>query len=316
MKFSVGYRVSSDDKFVSDIIRYKDKISEVYFSWGDFPSGRNNQLSNSDLTPWEAQNKQIEDLKRISGSGIDLNILFNANCYGKNSQSRKFFEKIGETVDYVGCNFGLKSLTTTSPLIAKFIKENFDNIDVRASVNMEVGSIEGMSYISQYFDSFYMKREYNRDFDTIERLCRWCDDNGKKLHMLANSGCLNFCSAHNFHDNLVAHESEIAMMDNGYNFKGICKEFLSKEENYTALITNTNFVRPEDICKYDEYFESAKLATRVSRNPSLILRSYVEGKYSGNILDILEPAHSIYPYIIENGEPLRLKKLETNVEFE
>ena len=29
-----------------------------------------------------------------------------------------------------------------------------------------------------------------------------------------NSGCLNNCSVHVFHDNLVSHESEIAAMDN------------------------------------------------------------------------------------------------------
>ena len=28
--------------------------------------------------------------------------------------------------------------------------------------------------------------------------------------MLANSGCLNFCAAQIFHDNLVAHESEVS----------------------------------------------------------------------------------------------------------
>lgn len=316
MKFSVGYKILQSDNFINDIIRYKDHISEVYFSWGEFPNGRNNQSIMGDMTPWEAQQRQIDDIRRISREGIGLNLLFNANCYGADSQSKRFFEKIGDTVDYISNNFGLKSLTTTSPLIAKFIKDNFEEIDVRASVNMEIGTIEGMEYIAQYFDSFYMKRELNRDFDAIKRLCKWCRENGKKLHMLANSGCLNFCSAHNFHDNLVAHESEIAKMDNGYNFKGICKEFLSKEENYMALINNTNFVRPEDITKYYGYFESAKIATRVSRNPSMILESYVKGRYSGNILDILEPAHSIYPYIIENGEPLRLKKLETDVEFE
>ena len=37
-----------------------------------------------------------------------------------------------------------------------------------------------------------------------------CDAEGKELYMLANSGCLNNCSAHVFHDNLVAHEAQIA----------------------------------------------------------------------------------------------------------
>jgi len=315
LKYSVGYQLCSGTELVNKIIEYKSHIYEVYFSWGEFPNGRNNQVKRADMLPWEAQSKQMEDLKRVSDAGIELNLLFNANCYGADSQSREFFTRIGDTVDYIKNSYGLASVTTTSPLIAKFIKNNFENLHVRASVNMEIGSIEGMKYISEYFDSFYMKRELNRDFDAIEKLHRWTKGNGKELYLLANSGCLNNCSAHNFHDNLVAHENEISKMDNAYDFRGICKEFLKKEENYTALIENTNFVRPEDIHKYEPYFKAAKLATRVNPRPIRILESYIRGSYSGNILELLEPAHNIYPYIVENGNPLKLRKLDTDIAF-
>lgn len=311
VKFSVGLN-NKDYSFIETIKEYKDKIYEVYFSWGDFPNGRANQLSGEGYTRWELQQMQINALKELRKENIKLNLLFNANCYGADSQSRAFFEKIGTTVDYIKENFDLSSITTTSPLIAKFIKNNFEELEVRASVNMEIGTIEGMQYIADYFDSYYMKRELNRDFDAIEKLHKWCREKGKKLYMLANSGCLNYCSVHNFHDNLVAHESETSKMDNAYNFGGMCKEFLKKEENYKSLIEDTNFVRPEDIDKYENYFEAVKLATRISRCPEMILKSYAHEKYLGNILDILEPAHSIYPYVVENGEPLKLVKLEEN----
>ncbi len=315
MKFSIGYQLSDNTAFLNKIIEHKSQIHEVYFSWGDFPNGRNNQIKRADMLPWEAQSKQMEDLKKLSNAGIELNLLFNANCYGADSQSREFFNKIGDTIDYIKNCYGLKSVTTTSPLIAKFIKNNFENLHIRASVNMEIGSTEGMKYIADYFDSFYMKRELNRDFDAIEKLHSWCEENGKELYLLANSGCLNNCSAHNFHDNLVAHENEISKMDNAYDFQGICKEFLKKEENYTALIENTNFVRPEDIHKYEPYFKAAKLATRVNPRPIRILESYIRGSYSGNILELLEPAHNIYPYIVENGNTLKLRKLDTDIAF-
>jgi len=214
MKFAVGYQLLKSDDFMKDIITYKDKIHEVYFSWGDFPNGRNSQRSKSGFTSMEAQTKQIADLKLLADHDIKLNLLFNANCYGKDSQSKAFFNKVGETIDYIVTHFGLQSVTTTSLLIAKFIKNNFEKIDVRASVNMGIGTIEGMDYVFDYFDSFYMKRELNRDFDAIRKLKRWCDANGKTLFALANSGCFNHCSAHTFHDNLVSHESEISKMDN------------------------------------------------------------------------------------------------------
>lgn len=315
MKFSVGLP-KNNMEFVNCIIQNSNDIYEVYFSWGDFPNGRNYMTQSDAYASWELIDIQREMLKSLYDAEIPLNMLFNANCYGKDSQSRAFFNKVGETIDYVENSYGLKSITTTSPLIAKFIKNNFEDIEVRASVNMEIGSMQGMVYLKEYFDSFYMKRELNRDIESIKVLHKWCQENGKKLFILANSGCLNFCSAHVFHDNLVSHEGEIAKMDNAYNFEGICHEYLKNEENYEKLIENTNFIRPEDINEYDEFFEAAKLATRVHNNPKMVLESYIKGKYSGDVLKLLEPAHSIYPYVIENGSPLKLKKINTNMYIE
>lgn len=313
MKYSVGLQVGNRE-FISQIIKNASCIYEVYFSWGDIPNGRNTLDKFDDRTLWEMQNILNDNLKCISNSGIALNLLLNANCYGADSLSRDFFNKIGNVIGYIKENFGLQSVTTTSPLIAKFIKNNFTDIKVRASVNMEIGTIQGMKYISDYFDGYYMKREYNRDFDKIKELKKWCDNNEKQLFMLANSGCLNFCSAHNFHDNIVAHESEILKRDNAYVFGGICNEYLKKEENYLNLYENMNFVRPEDIENYEDYFEAIKLATRVHSNPSMVLSSYINAKYSGDILRLLEPAHSIYPYVLENGNEIKLVKLNTQEE--
>lgn len=308
MKFTVGLQYGRQS-FLDCILENKQHIGEVYFAWGSFPNGRSNQLQNAAFAPWELQQKQIETLKTLGEAGIQLNLLFNANCYGAESQSRALFERIGQTVDYIESSFGLASVTTTSPLIAKFVKNNFPNIATRASVNMEIGTVQGMDYLAGYFDGYYMKRELNRDLEAVAHLSAWCKANGKSLHMLANSGCLNHCSAHNFHDNLVAHESEIAKMDNAYNFGGICHEYLRDPDHHKSLIEDTNFIRPEDIGKYEPYFEAVKLATRVHRCPENVLRSYIRGAYSGDILQLLEPAHSIYPYVVENGDPLRIVKI-------
>ena len=309
MKYMVGLK-STEEGFLENIKKNKQNIYEIYFSWGDIPNGRTSQMESDIYTPWEMQDMQRNALTELSKEGIALNLLFNANCYGKDSQSRAFFHKVGTVIDYVESTYGLQSITTTSPLIAKFVKNNFEHLEVRASVNMEIGTVQGMEYLADYFDSYYMIRQLNRDFEATKTLHKWCNENGKKMFMLANSGCLNNCSAHNFHDNLVAHEAEIAQMDNAYDFHGICKEYLKNEKHYQALIYHTNFVRPEDMHLYEPYFEAAKLATRIHRNPSMVVNSYMREKYSGNILELLEPAHNIYPYVIENGSPLKLRKID------
>ncbi len=301
-KFNVGLPIDPKSGFIEKIVEYKDCISEVYFSWGSFPGGRHAQTLAENSYPWEAEAKLIETLRYLSGEGLRFNLLFNANCYGAESLSRALFMKIGDTVDYVASEFGLASVTTTSPLIAGFIKDNFDGITTRASVNMEIGSVEGMDYLSDKFDGYYMKREHNRDLAVIKELRAWCDKNGKGLYMLANSGCLNNCSAHVFHDNLVAHEAESSKYDNAYKFNGVCHGYLRGEGKIDEYLRITNFIRPEDLHLVESYFDGIKLATRVNPNPTRLLEAYMKGSYRGQVTSLLEPDHSgvFYPRLIEN----------------
>ena len=93
-------------------------------------------------------------------------------------------------------------------------------------------------------------------------------------------------------------------MDNAYVFRGVCRDFVQKEENRISLVRDTNFIRPEDISLYEGLFTSAKLATRSNRAPARVIEAYLQGKYVGNILDLLEPDHAgaVYPWILENGK--------------
>ena len=302
MKYSVGYQVLANDSFVSLINECRNYIDEVYFSWGDFASGRNKMTAHHTLSPSEALEKQKQDLLKISKTGVKLNVLFNANCYGEKALSREFFNSVGDTVDFILSNYGLDCITTTSPEIARFVKNNFETVKTRASINMEIGTKEGAEYLFDYYDGFYLKREYNRNFKRIKEFKEFLNSNGKTLHCLANSGCLNYCSARTFHDNLVAHETEVMKQDNGVTFKTACSEFLKKGDNKRRFFCVTNFIRPEDVHLYEEYFDCLKLATRVSKFPERTVKAFINGSYRGLITDLLEPdnAFAMYPYVLEN----------------
>ncbi len=307
MNFSVGYQFFDDDRLVSAVLENKSRINEVYFAFGDIPNGRNTKIF-SNMSEKESRQLQLSHLKTLSDNGIRLNFLLNANCYGEQALARDFYEKIGDTLDFLASAAAVDSVTTTSPIIAKFIKQNFENIKTRASVNMEIGTVEGLDYLAEWFDGFYLKREYNHDIDKLRAARKWCDENGKQLFGLANSGCLNYCSAHAFHDNLVAHEAEIAQKDNAYQFEGQCWQYLKQDAKREEWLRLTNFIRPEDTALYDGLYDLLKLATRVSKNPLKIIRAYSCGGYSGNLPELLEPNHAglFYPQIIEN------KKLPEN----
>ena len=302
MKLFVGYQLCETDAFLNRILANSGKIDEVYFSWGAMPSGRSATGLQKDLLPWEAEERQRHELRQIADVGIGLNLLLNANCYGGDSLSRAFFQSIGDLVDHLRQEWNLVSVTTTSPVIGRFLRQNFGGLEVRASVNMEIGTPEGMDYLTDSFDSFYVKRELNRDMAALRTLRAYCDETGKKMHLLANSGCLNHCSARQFHDNLVAHEQEIAKRDNAFVFKSACRQYLTEASHRAKILQRSNWIRPEDLHRYEAIADGIKLATRISPNPVAILDAYLRGSYSGNTLELLEPnyAASFYPTVLDN----------------
>ena len=294
MKFQVGYQ--DNRAFIEYLLKHRGNVSEVYFPWGDFPTGR------GIISPESARRNLSDDLKRFAGAGIRLCLLLNGNCCGRQSLARSFFQHLGDTVDYLTGEYSVAGVTTASPLIARFLRTNFPALEIRASVNMEIGTPEGVEYLEEYFDSFYLKREYNYDRETILRMRDFCHARGRKLYLLANSGCLNFCSARTFHDNLVAHQHEVAEMDNAFEFHGECTVFLKKGDHRHGLLSRTNFIRPEDVGLYEEWCDGMKLATRTNFNPLAVVSAYFSGEWRGNLLDLTEPAHSavLMPGILSN----------------
>ena len=292
MQFQVGYQ--NNRKFLEYLLQHKDMVSELYFPWGKFTTGRGVSADMEQMT---------EDLKRFKMADFKFCLLLNGNCYGSEALSGKFFDRLGNAIMEVMSSFGLSSVTTASPVIAAFLKQHFPALHIRASVNMEIGTPEGIEYLLDDFDSFYLKREYNYDLPRLTRMRDICHANGKKLYILANSGCLNFCSARTFHDNLVAHQHEVAGMDNAFVFHGACSTYLDGEKNRLTLLAKSNFIRPEDVKLYETLCDGMKLATRTNFNPMAIAYAYFNGKFTGNLLDLTEPAHSaLFPgQIIANN---------------
>ena len=235
--------------------------------------------------------------------GIKLDLLFTGNCYGEYALSEKLANTVISLIQYLNeAVSGIDIVTTTSPAIAHTVKKHFKDIEVRASVNMRIGTVKGMEYMSEFFDSFYVQREYNRNLEYIKMLKVWADEHGKKLLMLANSGCFSHCSAQTFHDNLVAHESDICEVKNIEEFTPYaCWNALKDKKNWHMLLENT-WVRPEDIHNYEGLFDTIKLATRMHSLPGMVIDAYVRGRFHGNTLDLFEPGfgRAIQPYIMDN----------------
>jgi collagenase-like PrtC family protease len=307
MRYSVGFQLyeNGEEPFSEIVKAYRDSISEVFFAWQDIATGRSTVATRHGYTDWSAQRRTEEELLKIKALGVKLDLLFNGNCYGEYAISEKLANTVISVLDHLdGIGCGADIITTASPAIAHTVKKNFPNIEVRASVNMRIGTVKGMEYLSDLFDSFHVQRDYNRNIPHLLELKKWADAHGKKLVMLANSGCFRDCSGQSFHDNLVAHESEICEVRNLNDFTPyVCWRALENRENWHMLLENT-WVRPEDIHNYHGIFDTVKLATRMHSLPGLVIDAYARQKFFGNTLDLFEPGfgRAIAPYIISNGD--------------
>jgi collagenase-like PrtC family protease len=305
MKYAVGYQLAgaSGERFVDLVRDYREHLDEVYFPWVHGPSGRASLSESRGLTDWSAQANLEADLVALRQMGLRLNLLLNANCYGGKAVSRYLENQVGSLLthlhDQVG---GVDTVTTASLAVARTVRHHFPAIDVRASANLRIGTAQAMQYVAGLFTSFCVQRDVQRSLVAVGALRRWADAHGKRLFLLANSGCLRNCPGQTFHDNLVAHEVEI---DETANIPGwtphVCWHLYGQRQNWPAVLQST-WIRPEDVPRYEGLVDGIKLATRMHANPRLVIQAYSSGRYRGNLLDLFEPGFgpAFAPFILDS----------------
>lgn len=304
LKLSVGYQYSEKFSFSKIVSDYAKSIDEVYFPWIDSASGRSMIGGYDGYFDYGLQNILLDELKRIKATDIKLDLLFNANCYGEEAMSEVLRGKVYSIIDFLE-DSGVKPdiVTTTSPAIAFMVKQRYPEIELKASVNMKISTVKGMQYVSHLFDSFCVAKECNRDIERLKTLKAWAEENGKKLTILANSGCMRDCSGQIFHDNMVAHEQQISKQKNIEFVPYMCWQYLEDKKNFVSVLQNT-WIRPEDIDNYEGLVDTVKLATRAHQLPGMVIGAYARRMYSGNLLDLFEPGFgsAFAPYVIDSSK--------------
>ncbi len=286
-KFSIGYQLTERYEFIDCVEKFHGFIDEVYFPWLGVGDGRGHSVL--DVSTLSIM---IEELRYVKQEGKKLNVLFNSTCYGAKELTNSFLKQITSVLTNIIENIGLDSITTTSLFVAKHAKRLFPELDIRASVNMNITTVQQMEYLAGYFDSFYVGRAINRNLPAVKKSYTWCAERGKKLFLLANSGCLKSCPAHMYHDNIVAHEYEI-MDSNDFCevFHGICWEWYANQREAQTFIDSSTWIRPEDIGLFSSITDGIKLATRTHYDPLMVIKAYAKKSYAGNMLQLCEPNH-------------------------
>lgn len=287
MKLAVGYQQTANPSLIEIIEKHAATVAEVYFAWPGEPSGR--MPLGLDATSLPAVQARLEaDLAALRNLGVRLNLLFNASCYGEWAVSEALAGRVRTLVGHLHERFGIGVVTTCSPMLAALVKDCFPDITTRASVNLRIGTIQAAAQVGAYFDEYLLQRECNRDLAHLAAFKVWCDRNGKKMEILANSGCMAFCAGQSFHDNLVAHETTASQIRSTDFDPSLCRHVYLDPGNWAGILQST-WIRPEDLHHYEPYVSQVKLATRMHKDPARVIGAYATGTFDGDLLDLFEP---------------------------
>lgn len=304
MPLAVGYQHFADGAPFAEIALRHPSVKEVYFPWVDEPSGRPKLGFEEESDKDELAAALRRDLTRLRGAGVRLDLLLNANCYGAEAMSVALERRIAAivgTLDSWGCR--PEVCTTASPFVARTLKAVAPDVEVRASVNMRLTTLQAFRYLAPLFDSYYLGRDVQRNPGTVKRFSDWCRANGKKLCILANSGCLRNCPWQTFHDNLIAHSDAAMKVENVKGWSPhLCWTLYRDAANFAEILKAT-WIRPEDLGSYEGLVDVVKLATRQHANPGMVISAYERGRFEGNLLDLFEPGFSpaFFPHFVDNA---------------
>ena len=276
--------------------KYASRIKEVFFAWPGVKASR-------PMAPWTPERRELicADLAWCRKNGIELDAIFNANCYGDIAISTDLADHVMEKLGEMDARGLLPDhLTTTSPFIATVVRKRFPAMKIRVSVNVYAESAISLSYITDLFDSFYAGMDRHRRVDYVRMLYDWAREHGKSLCIYANSGCLKDCPFRQFHNNLHGH-NRMGQSAAGERFgfsTFLCRT--NYERGNFADFLRANWLRPEELPEYEKYADVVKLATRRHADPEAIIRAYATYSYDGDMAKITDPFFD-FPVTIDNA---------------
>lgn len=222
-------------------------------------------------------------VNRIHAAGIGVDITMNSTCggaewYGKEVTSR--------TVDFVRRmheDHGVEAVTLANPFHISAVREACPEIEISASVLADIDCFSRAEVFAHAgANTITVDTSINRDLKLLEHMVSAL---GVEVKLMVNEGCLNKCPYRKFHMNYISHVSCDSDMESG-DFSFACGDLV---ENDMSLIFKSNWVRPEELRKYEKVTRFFKVVGR-DMLMSKVLRcakAYMDESYDGNLLDIL-----------------------------
>nr|WP_148217882.1 peptidase U32 family protein [Methanothermus fervidus] len=217
--------------------------------------------------------------------GIKFNLVLNSSCFGGKHLTFEGYKILARYIKKLE-EIGVDGVIVSDPYLVELVSKETKNIEVCVSCIAHIDSPEKAKFFEKLGASeITLDTNINRHFDIIEAIrdCVNC-----KLKVIANEACIYKCPFRYFHFNLFSHVTTSPEPIFGDYYFERC---ISLRVQDPSLIIKSPWIRPEDIKEYKKLgIDSVKIAGRSNTVEWIIntAKSYMKGKYVGNLLDILD----------------------------
>ncbi len=222
-------------------------------------------------------------IKYCSARGIEFNYVINATCMSNEDVMKSGYNKIKDFLQMLE-SIGVAWVTISLPSLMEISKYIAPGLKIKASTVCQINS----PHKAKFYEELGIKRivideDVYREFNTLKNIRSVYSG---ELEVIANSFCVNDCPFKMFHYNSFSHSHINKDECSYFNLK--CQQIHTGAENYIKL----NWIRPEDIHYYYDigilYFKIQGRTNVYSGDPAKAVTHYIEERYDGNLISLLE----------------------------
>jgi collagenase-like PrtC family protease len=284
-KFTLSLATNFDDGLLDAIAGHP--VTEVFGKLSSDPVGG----GRASFTLPSISRKRFEHHVKAAGTkGIGFNYLLNPACMDNREYTCQGQKEIEALLEYIE-SAGVTAVTISLPFLLPVIKKRHPGLKVRVGVYARVdGVAKARFWEDNGADCITLESlSVNRDFELLAALRRTLR---LELQLIVNANCRLFCPLSGQHMVNLSHASQ-----KGHPTRGFLIDWCVMQCSYDKLkdpvqYLRSEFIRPEDLGLYrDLGYDSFKILERGAPTPVLAKRvkAYSEGRYDGNLLDLIQP---------------------------
>lgn len=307
MTFSVPY--NSDEETLRLLLAMQDEkrsIHEVYLSGPEAFSASGRVVRSMDTESFA----RIVSL--IHSAGVRVNLVMNTVCEGVEWYETRTQVATRRYLEWACNDLGVESITVANPLYLKAIRRWLPNVELCASVLMDVDCVERARVAKDAgADIVTPDANVNRSLKTLKRIK---EETGLGLKVMVNEGCLYKCPWRKFHFNAISHVGRNAGLVgtelSPEEFVSQCTQVTYRiffescnghiDEDKSQLL-KSQWIRPEDLELYKDVTTYFKISGRTMPRDALLktVSAYMKQSFDGNVFELFDS--SIRTYRLHHG---------------